>query len=283
MSKDAKSTIPAPNEDTQLHLYVASACPFCHRVIAALELTGLSSKVSYTFMQNVKDVEGWAIDPDAEPAFNEDNLSAVYKRLDPKAEHRPSVPLLVDLSTKSILSTSSTQMTHYFSKGMNGAHAFCVDLYPAHLSEEIDKLNDWLHDNINRAVYLVGFSRDQADYESKVKNLYNCLDDIENRLNKQAYLLGNTLTESDLYLFATLVRFDEIYFPLFKCSYRLIKDYSALSTYLNGLLSISELSGTVNLRSFKEHYYKSVMHVGDNPLSLNPMGTVPIDMIKQKT
>ena len=280
MSKDLKSIIPAPVESTRLHLYAASACPFCHRVIAALELTGLSSNVSFTWMQNVKDIEGWAINPDAEPAFNEDYLSAVYERFDPKTEHRPSVPLLVDLSTKSILSTSSTEMTHYFSKGMNGTHELSVDLYPTHLSEEIDRLNGWLHDNINRAVYLVGFSRNQTDYESKVKDIFNSLDEIENRLSKQDYLFGNTLTESDLYLFATLVRFDEIYFPLFKCSYRLIKDYSALSAYLNGLLSISELGGTVNLGSFKEHYYKSVMHVGDNPLTLNPIGTVPVNMLK---
>ncbi|BBB26703.1 glutathione S-transferase C-terminal domain-containing protein [Amphritea japonica] len=281
MSKELKLTIPAPNKSTRLHLYVASACPFCHRVIAALELTGLSGNVGYTWMENVKEVEGWAIDPDAEPAFNESYLASVYERLDPKAIYRPSVPLLVDLSTKSILSTSSSEMTHYFSSGMDGAHELSVDLYPTDLSDEIDKLNEWLHESINRAVYLAGFSRDQADYESKVKAVFSALDEMESRLSKQTYLFGKTITESDLYLFATLVRFDEIYFPLFKCSYRLIKDYSALSAYLNKLLSIPELRDTVNLRSFKEHYYKSVMHVGDNPLSLNPMGTVPVGMFKE--
>ncbi len=278
MTKGLQVKIPEPNKGTRLHLYVASACPFCHRVIAALELTGLSSKVTYTWMNNVKEMEGWAIEPEDEPAFNESYLSAIYERLDPKAKYRPSVPLLIDLSTQSILSTSSAEMTHYFSRGMNGAHELSINLYQKDMTKEIDELNEWLHDNINRAVYLAGFSRDQADYESKVKGIFRSLDEMEKRLNTQPYLFGDTLTESDLYLFSTLVRFDEIYFPLFKCSYRLIRDYSALSDYLGRMLSIPALNNTVDLKSFKEHYYKSIMHVGDSPLSLNPMGTVPIGM-----
>ena len=275
MSNNEQREIPKPAHDARLHLYVASACPFCHRVIAALALTRLSNSITYTWMNNIKDVPGWAIEPDDEPAFNESFLSAVYEQLDSTTKHRPSVPLLIDLTTQTILSTSSTQMTHFFARGMNGVHDLSVELYPSHMSNEIDELNDWLHNNINRAVYLAGFAVEQADYEAKVKSVFTSLDEIENRLSNQSYLFGNMLTESDLYLFATLVRFDEIYFTLFKCSYRQIKDYANLSEYLNRMLSVSVLRDTVDLRSFKEHYYKSVMHVGDNPLSLNPMGTVP--------
>ena len=270
-----------PNKNTHLHLYVASACPFCHRVIATLELTGLSRHLSYTWMQNIKGIEGWAIDPDDEPAFHVNYLSTVYDRLDPKSEHPHAVPLLVDLSEKSVLSTSSADMTHFFSRGMNAVHEISIDLYPDHLCDDIEKLNSWLHDNINRAVYLAGFSTNQVDYESRVKAVFQSLDELEKRLTNQIYLFGDELTESDLYLFATLVRFDEIYFSLFKCSYRLIKDYSALSRYMRRLLSIPELKRTVDIKSFKAHYYRSVMHVGDNPMSLNPMGTVPVEMLPQ--
>ena len=277
MNSGESITIPKLPKSARLYLYVASACPFCHRVMATLALTGLSNKITYTWMNNVKGREGWAIEPDQEPVFNEKYLSAVYKRLDPTAKYRPSVPLLVDLSIQSILSTSSAEITHFFARGMNGAYDFSMDLYPKDLSKEIDKLNEWLHSNINRAVYLVGFAREQVDYEAKVKNLFASLDEMEIRLSQQPYLFGRTLTESDLYLFATLVRFDEIYFPLFKCSYRLIRDYPALSNYLKQMLAIAELKATVALKSHKEHYYKSVMHVGDNPLSLNPIGTVPVD------
>ena len=281
MSETLQSAIPKPGEYARLHLYVASACPFCHRVIATLALTGLSKNVTYTWMNNIKGIEGWTIEPDNEPAFNENRLISVYKRFDPSAEYRPSVPLLVDLSSQSILSTSSAAMTHYFARGMSGAYELSVDLYPSHLAIEIDKFNEWLHDNINRAVYLAGFSTEQADYESTVESVFKSLDDIENRLSNQSYLFGDTITESDLYLFATLVRFDEIYYPLFKCSYRLIRDYPVLSDYLKRMLSIPELKETVNIGSFKEHYYKSVMHIGDNPLSLNPMGTIPINSFAQ--
>ncbi len=271
------TVFPTFSKDSNLHLYIASACPFCHRVLATLSLLGLEDKLSYTRMNNIKNIEGWAIEPSDEPAFNETYLSAVYKRLDSATEYRPSVPLLIDLSAPQILSTSSTDITHFFVRGMNGTYDVPMNLYPEAFAMEIDKLNEWLHNHINRAVYLVGFATEQADYKAKVKKLFLSLDEMEARLSQQMYLFGDSLTESDLYLFATLVRFDEIYFPLFKCSYRLIRDYPALSKYLKQMLSIPALSSTVDIAIYKEHYYKSIMHIGNNPLRLNPMGTVPVD------
>ena len=106
---------------------------------------------------------------------------------------------------------------------------------PARPVEQIDTMNAWLHDNINTAVYTVGFASEQRDYELKVAKLFRSLDELDSRLTNQPYLLGNTITESDLYLLATLVRFDTIYYPLFRCTYRRIADYPALSDYLRRL------------------------------------------------
>ena len=112
--------IPSPSSYSQFHLYLAEGCPFCHRVLAALALTRLDKRVSYTWMLNVNGPGGWEISHGDDPLFGETTLHGVYERLAPGVTHTHSVPLLVDLSSSQLLSTSSSQMTRFFSKGMNG-------------------------------------------------------------------------------------------------------------------------------------------------------------------
>lgn len=281
MSDTRQIAIPRPTEETRLHLYVAWGCPFCHRVLATLAMTGLTQHLTYTWMRNIKKAQGWEIGTGGDPVFGEQLLKGVYKRLDPRATQRSSVPLLVELSTNSLLSTNSPEMVRYFATGMNNAYEVAHDLCPPGLVAEINALNDWLHPYVNRAVYTVGFATEQADYEAKVAQLFSALDELEGRLNDKTYLLGNTLTESDLYLFATLVRFDAVYHPLFKCSYRRIEDYPALSAYLGRMKEIEGLKGTFSHRCIKEHYFLSIMHVGGEVRDLNPSRIIPIDSFTQ--
>ncbi len=273
----AHTDIPRPTDDSRLHLYLAWGCPFCHRVLAALALTGLTERVTITWMRNIKGPGGWEISPGDDPLFAETSLRRVYERLEPDTEYRPSVPLLVDLSSNKKLSTSSSQITRFFVRGMNGAYPVDRDLAPAQTVEQIDTMNAWLHDNINRAVYTVGFASEQRDYELKVAKLFRSLDELDSRLTNQPYLLGNTITESDLYLLATLVRFDTIYYPLFRCTYRRIADYPALSDYLRRLEETDGIAATFNHALNKQHYFCSVMHVGGEALDFNPSRIVPVD------
>jgi putative glutathione S-transferase len=246
-------------------------------VLAALALTGLTEHVTITWVRNIKGPAGWEISPGDDPLFAETSMKRVYERLEPGANHRPSVPLLVDLSPHTLLSTSSPQMTRFFVRGMNGAYSVDRDLAPDDLVEQIDDLNAWLHDNVNRAVYAVGFASEQRDYEKKVTKLFQSLDELESRLTEQPFLLGNAVTESDLYMLATLVRFDTIYYPLFRCTYRRIADYPALSRYLRRLEKLEGISATFDHALNKQHYFCSVMHVGDEVLDFNPSRLVPVD------
>jgi len=274
--------IPRPARETRLHLYAARGCPFCHRVLVALALTGLSRRVTLTWMCNVKGEAGWEIAPGDDPLFAETSLKGVYDRLEPGAVHRPAVPLLVDLSSRTLLSSSSAAITRFVAQGMNGAYAVDRDLCPAPIVERIDAMNRWLHDNVNRAVYQVGFATTQAEYEQRVARLFQSLDDLESRLSTRLYLLGGVLTESDLYLLATLVRFDSVYHPLFKCSYRRIADYPALSAYLERLQAMDGVAATYDHQLTKEHYFRSVMHVGGEVRDLNPSHLVPVDPLPKK-
>lgn len=269
--------IPKLERDSRPHLYVAAGCPFCHRVLAALALTGLTGKVGFTWVNNVIGPDGWEIPAGEEPLYGETLMRGLYERLEPGVEQAAAVPLLVDRSGISLLSSSSSAITRFFSRGMNGAWAVDRELCPAGLVEEVDSLNAWLHEHVNRAVYDVGLAADQADYENKVTRLFESLDTLESRLVGQPYLAGSALTESDLYLFATLVRFDSVYHSLFKCSYRRIADYPAISAYLESLNAIDRLAGSYDRARIKEHYFLSVMRVRGEVRELNPSRIIPVD------
>lgn len=265
----------------KLHLYLAWACPFCHRVLAALVLAGFSEQLSITWMRNIKTATGWEIANGDDPLFGETTLKCVYEKLDPHNSPTTSVPLLVDLNSKKLLSANSAEITRFFSTGMNGAYPVKQQLAPALLVDDINCMNQWLHVNINRAVYRVGFATEQSDYEIKVNKLFKAIDKLEQRLGQQPFLLGDRLTESDLYLLATLVRFDSVYYPLFRCSYRYIASYPVLSKYLSRLYVIKGIADTYNITLNKQHYYCSVMHVDGEIRDLNPSRIIPVT--SQKT
>ena len=141
----------------KLHLYLAWACPFCNRVLAALVLARFSEQVSITWMCIIKKAAGWEIPPGDDPLFGEMTLIRICEKLNPHNCHAPSVPLLVDLNSEKLLSASSTEITRFFSTGMSGAYPVKRQLAPSLLVDKINCMNQWLDENINRAVYRVGF------------------------------------------------------------------------------------------------------------------------------
>lgn len=255
------NTKPFIQEDIeQLHLYLAWACPFCHRVIAALHVTGLIDLVSISWMDNIKKEEGWRMEPGADPLFGVESLSNVYRLLSDK-NTRASVPLLVDKKAKRLLSDDSSKITRFVTTGFHGLFDVKRNLIPLQMMDQINKFNCWLQHNINRKVYQIGFARSQRDYEEGIIELFQSLDALEMQLKQTDFLLGSQLTESDLYLFATLVRFDCIYFPLFKCNYKRIADYPLLTEYIQRLQQIDGISRSYHSELNREHYFNSVMHV----------------------
>ena len=109
----------------------------------------------------------------------------------------------------------------------------------------------------------------QEAYEDAFTALFAELDALEERLDRRRYLCGSRLTEADIRLFTTLVRFDAVYVGHFKCNRRRIADYPNLSNYLRDLYALPGVAPTVNLEHIKRHYY------GSHP-TINPTGIVPL-------
>ena len=144
------------------------------------------------------------------------------------------------------------------------------DFYPENLHKEIDNINDFVYSNINNGVYRCGLASTQEAYEEAFHQLFGALDNLEDKLSKQRYLVGKSLTEADWRLFATLLRFDPVYVGHFKCNKRRIVDYPNLWNYTRELYQFPGVAETVNLEHIKGHYYAS--HKTINPTGVVPLG-----------
>ena len=162
------------------------------------------------------------------------------------------------------------KLIRMFNQAFNHLTGNTDDYYPSALREEIDEINELVYHNINNGVYRCGFATSQQAYEKAFWNLFNALDEIEQRLHTRRYLLGDVLTEADWRLFTTLLRFDAVYVGHFKCNLRRMADYPNLSNYLRELYQVPGIADTVNFADIKRHYYFS--HTSINPTQIVPLG-----------
>ncbi|KAI4306383.1 hypothetical protein L6164_029665 [Bauhinia variegata] len=282
ISRDQNSQFPA--ESGRYHLYVSYACPWASRCLAYLKLKGLERAISFSavkpIFERTKESDehmGWVFPesktevPGAEPdpLNGAKSIRELYEIASTNYTGRYTVPVLWDKKLRTIVNNESSEIIRMFNTEFNDlAENASLDLYPPHLQTQIDATNEWIYDGINNGVYKCGFARMQGPYNEAVKNLYEALDKCENILSKQRYICGNTLTEADIRLFVTLIRFDEVYAVHFKCNKKQLHEYPNIFNYTKDIFQIPGISSTVNMEHIKLHYY------GSHP-SINPFGIVP--------
>src|SRR4051794_9975956 len=144
------------------------------------------------------------------------------------------------------------------------------DLYPEAWREEIDEVNAWVYTDVNNGVYRCGFAGRQSSYERAYDRLFAALDRLEERLTDQRYLVGDTITEADVRLFTTLVRFDPVYHGHFKCNRNKLVEMPALGGYARDLFQTPGFGDTVDFAHIKRHYY--LVHKDINPTRIVPKG-----------
>jgi putative glutathione S-transferase len=278
VSADGSSGFKA--EVGRYHLYVAYTCPWAHRTQIYLALKKLTGAISVSIaVPGLRD-EGWTYQdnpafpdclPDRVNGFH--YLYQAYAAADPHYTGKVTVPVLWDKKTKRIVNNESSEIIRMLNTEFAAAGADGYDFYPASLRAEIDQVNALVYANINNGVYRCGFAKSQAAYDEAYDALFAALDEIEARLSRQRYLVGNRMTEADWRLFPTLVRFDVAYFSLFKCNRDRIADFPNLSNYMRELYQVPGVAETVKPRYYVMGYY-SVKRV--NPTGIIPKGT-PVD------
>ncbi|MBY4954150.1 glutathione S-transferase family protein [Pantoea sp. DY-17] len=271
ISADGSSAFAA--EPDRYHLYVALICPWASRTLLARSLKGLDKVISVSVVEPQLGAQGWRFGdyPGADRDWlnKAEYLHELYTRADADFTGRATVPVLWDKKTQTIVNNESADILRMLNSGFGALADDRIDLYPEDLRAEIDALNESIYPRLNNGVYRAGFATTQVSYQQAFNDVFSQLDELELRLQDgRTFLLGERLTEADIRLFVTLVRFDAAYHGLFKCNLRRLRDYPLLDRYLKSMLSVSGVRETVNIDHIKQGYYSIK--------ALNPNGIVPV-------
>jgi putative glutathione S-transferase len=281
ITADGSSGFPA--EAGRYHLYASYGCPWAHRTLIYLALKKLTGVISVAIAAPSLPKQGWMFEDN--PAFPDCTpdrvngfryLHQAYAASNPHYTGKVTVPTLWDKKTRRIVNNESSEIIRMFNSEFGALGAEPTDFYPKHLRAEIDRINEQVYANVNNGAYRCGFARSQAAYDEAYDALFATLDEIEARLGRQRYLVGNQITEADWRLFPTLARFDVAYFSLFKCNRNRIADFPNLLNYLRELYAVPGVAETVKPRYYVMGYY-SIKRV--NPTGIIPKGT-PVDFKK---
>jgi putative glutathione S-transferase len=255
------------------HLYVSLACPWAHRALIMRSLKGLEDWVGLSVVHWLMGDEGWTFAAGAGVMPDDVNhvakLHEIYTLADPDCTSRVSVPVVWDKVERTIVSNESSEIVRMFNSAFDALGALPGDYYPAALRDEIDAVNARVYESLNNGVYRAGFATQQDVYEAAVTDVFGTLDWLEERLQGRKYLVGDALTEADIRVFTTLVRFDAVYHGHFKCNRRALRDYPRLWAHTRRLAQHPRIRPTINFQHIKNHYY------GSHPW-LNPNGIVPV-------
>ncbi len=263
-----------PVEPGRYRLVAARACPWANRTIIVRRLLGLEDVLSLGLPGPTHDARSWTFDLDPggrDPVLGIERLQEAYFARFPDYPRGITVPAIVDVPTGQVVTNDYAQITLDLSSEWREHHREgAPDLYPEHLRAEIDTVNKRVFTEVNNGVYRCGFAGSQGAYDKAYERLWTALDWLEERLTHQRYLVGDTITEADVRLFTTLVRFDPVYHGHFKCNRNRLSEMPALWGYARDLFQTPGFGDTVDFVQIKQHYY--IVHTDLNPTQIVPVG-----------
>ncbi len=263
-----------PVEAGRYRLIAARACPWANRTLISRRLLGLEGAISVGMPGPTHDKRSWTFDLDpggVDPVLGYERLQQAYFARFPDYPRGITVPAVVDIPTRAVVTNDFQQITRDFATEWTEHHrAGAPDLYPEAQREEIDALNKWMLHRVNNGVYKVGFAGSQEDYEREYTLLWEALDELEERLGRSRYLMGPSITEADVRLFPTLIRFDPVYHGHFKANRQTLASMPNLWNYTRDLFQTPGFGDTVDFAQIKRHYY--YVHEDINPTQIVPAG-----------
>ena len=263
-----------PQEAGRYRLAVARACPWAHRTVIARRLMGLEDTISLALAGPTHDVRSWQFDLDeggVDPVLQIPRLQDAYFKRFPDYPRGITVPAIVEESTGRVVTNDYPSIVRDFITNLRDfQREGAPDLYPAQHAEEMEEINYYIFKSINNGVYRCGFAGSQEAYESAYAFMWEALDWVEDRLGKQRYMVGDHITETDIRLFVTLIRFDPVYYSHFKCSRHKMAELPNIRGYLQELFQIPGFGDTTDFTEIKQHYF--MVHTEINPTKIVPVG-----------
>ncbi|MBM9469001.1 glutathione S-transferase family protein [Nakamurella leprariae] len=263
-----------PVEADRYRLVVARACPWANRAVIVRRLLGLESVISMGMCGPTHDERSWTfdLDPDGvDPVLGIPRLQDAYFARFPDYPRGITVPAMVDVPTGAVVTNDYRQMTLDFSTEWTAHHRDgAPDLYPEALREEIDEVARRNYTEVNNGVYRCGFAGSQESYDAAYDRLFTRLDWLSDRLRDRRYLVGDTITQADVFLFTTLARFDAVYHGHFKCNRSKLSEMPVLWAYARDLFQTPGFGDTTDFVQIRQHYY--IVHSDINPTQIVPKG-----------
>lgn len=263
-----------PVEPGRYRLVAAYACPWANRSIIVRELLGLEGVISLGTPGPTHDADSWTFDLDpggVDPVLGIPRLKDAYERRFPGYPRGITVPAIVDVPTGQVVTNNFPQITEDLFFEWKAFHRpDAPDLWPADLRGEMEEVMRRVYTEVNNGVYRCGFAGSQEAYDEAYDRLWAAMDWLEERLGERRYLMGEAITEADVRLFTTLVRFDPVYHGHFKCNRSKLTELPNLWGYARDLFQTPGFGNNVDFEQIKRHYY--VVHTDLNPLSIVPKG-----------
>ena len=255
------NTEEQPIEKDRYRLLWAALCPYAHRAVIARKILGLDKVISLGTLDYRRGEDGWqfSLDPDGvDPILKKPTIKSVYNYSEPNYEGPYSVPALVDLKTEKIVRKESAEILHEFATIFKPLHKKgAIDLYPETLAKQIDEWNEKLAIAVNDGVYGMGFAKTQDEYDLAFNRFFDALDEVEERLSNQRYINGNSITETDIRFYTTMIRFDVVYCGMYGANKKRIEDYPNIFNYLKDLYQTPGFGDTTDFEAIKVGYYLS--------------------------
>jgi putative glutathione S-transferase len=265
---------PWPVEAGRYRLVAARACPWANRAVIVRRLLGLEDAISLGIAGSLHDERSWRFhnDPDnRDPVLHIEYLGEAYEKAHPGYDDGVTVPTMVEIATGKAVTNNFQQLTLDFSTQWRAFHRpGAPDLYPEAHRAEIDEINEGVYHDVNNGVYKCGFAKGQEAYERAYDALFARLDGLSERLATRRYLVGDTITEADVRLWVTLVRFDPVYHGHFKCNRQKLSEMPVLWAYSRDLFQTPGFGDTIDFEQIKQHYYG--VHRTINPTGIVPKG-----------
>ncbi len=257
-------------ESGRYHLYLGYGDPWSHRVLITHALLKLQDELPIIFVDPSPSNDGWRFNDKnghVDAVNNCDYLYQIYQLADPEFTGNVTVPVLWDYKTSQIVSNQSHAIMRMLSTVFATPVNPPVQLYPPALEDEIENYNHFIFESINNGVYKVGMAPSQKIHNDNLNVLFSALDELNEQLSYTRYLLGDKLTEPDIRLFTSLIRFDTIYYPYMKCNRKRLQDCANLWLYTKDIYSLPEVKKTVNFSFMLQSYYGQAY--------LNPTKVIP--------